>query len=688
MLKRVIVPLLIGLALLTALAACGPAMSSENGDAETETGEEAIAASENGGDDGEGDVFESLDEEETEANDEPATDEEPAGDAEAETSFAVQADSAQVDESGIEVGFTEAGRPYRGAAAAPVVLKEFSDYQCPFCARFSNQTMPGLLENQVAAGEVVVIFHDFPLTSIHPQAMLASHAARCAGEQGAAAYWAMHDRLFADQNEWGNDQAAQLFSQYAADLGLDVAQFEACQEEERYIGEIETDLAVGQEQGVRSTPTFFVNDQILVGAQSLETFNQAIAAVQEGEEIAAQPDAEPEAEEPMVAPTPAAIPVASENVAGAIGDPEAPVTIVEYTDYQCPYCSRHSQQTLPQIIENLVENGRVYYVLKDFPLDNLHPQARSAAAAARCAGEQDAYWEMHDALFDSQSEWGQAGDATAVYTSQAETLGLDTSAFTECLESNKYLNAIQANLEEGQSLGVRGTPAFFIDGYPVSGAQPFELFQYAVDLAEEGALAEAYERPPEPTPVPTPSGPVDVDITGSFATGDPEAPVTIVEFSDYQCPFCARHFSQTMPQIEQNYIDEGLVYYVFKDFPLTNIHPQAVLAAEAARCAGDQGEYVAMHDELFAQQEAWSGRDDAAALFADYAAELDLDVEAFTACLESDRHEAAVQADLEQGVELGVRGTPAFFVNGRFLNGAQPYNAFEQAIERALSETE
>jgi protein-disulfide isomerase len=143
-----------------------------------------------------------------------------------------------------------------------------------------------------------------------------------------------------------------------------------------------------------------------------------------------------------------------------------------------------------------------------------------------------------------------------------------------------------------------------------------------------------------------------------------------------------------MPQIEQNYIDEGLVYYVFKDFPLTNIHPQAVLAAEAARCAGDQGAYVAMHDQLFAQQQTWSGRDDAAALFADYAAELDLDVAAFTACLESDQHEAAVQADLEQGVELGVRGTPAFFVNGRFLNGAQPYNTFEQAIERALSETE
>ena len=598
---------------------------------------------------------------------------------------AVTDDEVEYDAQGIEVGFTEDGHPYRGRRSAPIVMEEFSDYQCPFCARFYAQTLPSLAENQIANGEIVLIFYDFPLNSIHPQATAAANAARCAGEQGAAAYWEMHDLLFADVQAWSNANANDVFGQYARQIGLDDQQFDECQASDKYAQNIQDDLNLGQSRGVNSTPSFFLNNQPLVGAQPLTVFNQAIAAINNGEQIAGDEPEPPPPSQPGIAPTPATIPI--DNIAGAMGDPDAPVTIIEYTDYQCPFCQRHSQETMPQLVTEMIETGRVYYVLKDFPLDQLHPDARAAAVAARCAGEQGAYWEMHDAIFTAQSRWAGQG-ATQVLSEIAAEVGLDVGRYNECVGSGKYDDAVQANLEEGAALGVQGTPAFFINGFPVSGAQPFELFEYGVSLAEEGTLADAYVRQPEsqPTPAPTPSGPVDVPIGDAFSLGSPDAPIVVVEYTDFQCPFCSRHFQQTFPQIKANFIDTGQVRYVFKDFPLTSIHPQAVSAAVAARCAGDQGAYVAMHDLLFANQTAWSNQSDTSTIYTGYADQLGLDTAVFGDCLGSAEHEAAVQADLEEGVSLGVRGTPAFFINGNFVSGAQPYAVFEQAISGFLED--
>ncbi len=588
-----------------------------------------------------------------------------------------------VDANGIPVGFTAEGRPFRGNIDAPIVMEEFSDYQCPYCASFSAETLPSLLRDQVANGEMVVIYYDFPLSSIHPQAAAAANAARCAGENGPAAYWAMHDRLFTDMTEWSHGQANAVFAGYAGELGFGGEAFAACLEENRYAEAVDADQALGQSRGVGSTPTFFLNDQPVIGAYPLDYFNQAIAAVNAGDAIAAQPTAA--ARNPGVAPTPAAI--ALDDLAFERGEADASVTIVEYTDYQCPYCLRHAQETLPRLLSEMIETGRVRYVVKDFPLDSIHPEARSAAVAARCAEEQDAYWEMHDALFAAQGEWGGQGEgAAAVYATLAADLGLDAGAFTACLASGRHDAVVQANQDEGISLGVTGTPAFFINGYPVSGAQPYELFEYAIGLAEEGTLGEAYVSQ-EPQPEPTPSGPVEVNTDGAYSIGEADAPVTIIEFTDYQCPFCSRHAQETYPQIRANYVDAGQVRYVFMDFPLSSIHPQAQLTAEAARCAGDQGQFVTMHDLLFARQQEWAGREDAAEVLAGYAGELGLDGTAFGDCLASGVHEAAVLADLAEGVRVGVDGTPAFFINGVFVSGAQPYEVFQELIERFLAET-
>ena len=601
----------------------------------------------------------------------------------------ITAAAMETDAKGLPVGFTDDGRPYRGNPHAPVVIEEFSDFQCPFCARFADQTLPSIEENQIRNGDALLIFYDFPLTNLHPQATAAANAARCAGEQGAPAYWAMHDLLFTDVPAWSSSNATAVFISYAQDLGLEMESFTTCVQNDTYLDAIQADFDLGRSRGISSTPSFFINDQPIIGAQPLAAFDQAIAIIQDGGELPSNGQQQA-AQQPFVAPTPAAIVFADH--AGVLGNDSAPVTIVEFTDYQCPYCQRHNQETMPQLLEQLVASGRVRYVLKDFPLDSIHPDARQAAVAARCAGEQDLYWEMHDALFANQQQWaGLGAGASTVFTNLAISVGADSSSFEQCLSSGRHDDIIEDNLQEGVRLGVRGTPAFFIDGFPVNGAQPYELFEYAVALAEEGTLADAYkpqEQQQQQQPEP-PQEPVEVSTeTAVFAIGNPDAPVEIIEYTDFQCPFCQRHFLQTFPQIKAQYIDTGQVRYVFKDLPLTTIHPQAFLAAEAARCAADQGAYLEMHNLLFTTQGEWSGSSAAATMFTDYASQLGLDSDTFSACLTNHAQETAVQADMDEAIGFGISGTPAFFVNGNFVNGAQPFSVFSQVIDKMLADAD
>jgi protein-disulfide isomerase len=135
----------------------------------------------------------------------------------------------------------------------------------------------------------------------------------------------------------------------------------------------------------------------------------------------------------------------------------------------------------------------------------------------------------------------------------------------------------------------------------------------------------------------------------------------------------------------EQYVDTGIVQYVFKDFPLTQIHPEALKASEAARCAMDQGAFLEMHDTIFNRQQEWGGSDPVE-VFTGYAGELGLDTDAFGECLSSGQHEAAVIADLQEGVALGVTGTPSFFINGYGLTGAQPFEVFQQAIDSLMEQ--
>lgn len=168
-----------------------------------------------------------------------------------------------------------------------------------------------------------------------------------------------------------------------------------------------------------------------------------------------------------------------------LGDANAPVTIVEFSDMQCPFCGRFFQQTLPQIKSQYIDTGKVKLVFRDFPL-SFHPYAEPAAIGADCANEQGKFWEYHDAVFSTQDTWVNSADPDAALKQIAAGLGVNTATFNSCYDTKKYASEVQADFQDGVSVGVSGTPSFYIGspskGYvQLVGAQPFSAFKAAID---------------------------------------------------------------------------------------------------------------------------------------------------------------------------------------------------------------
>ncbi|MEM3087183.1 MAG: thioredoxin domain-containing protein [Halobacteria archaeon] len=172
------------------------------------------------------------------------------------------------------------------------------------------------------------------------------------------------------------------------------------------------------------------------------------------------------------------------------GNTNAKVQLIEFSDYQCPFCRRHYTQTAPTLLADYVRSGKVLYAYRDFPLDNIHPGATPWAIAARCAGEQGKYKALHDKIFDEQSKQGQGTisyeDYAAVAKQWAQELGLDAGAFNACLDSRKYARQVQRDLQDGFAAGVSGTPSFFVGnpqkGYVrIEGARELALFKQTLD---------------------------------------------------------------------------------------------------------------------------------------------------------------------------------------------------------------
>lgn len=216
-----------------------------------------------------------------------------------------------------------------------------------------------------------------------------------------------------------------------------------------------------------------------------------------------------------------------------------------------------------------------------------------------------------------------------------------------------------------------------------------ELTDVKRELSEIKTLLSRVTGRRNPAPAPQIA---KVLVENKPAKGDPKAPLTMVEFSDYDCPFCRRFAIQVMPRLQKEYIDTGKLRYVFRDFPLTRIHPRAKGKHVAAHCSGEQGKYWEMHDVLFLKSKVRSPDQ-----INGHAKALGLDQAKFSECVKSKRYDAHIATDLADGQKAGVRGTPTFFIGptadgntitGRAVRGAQPYAAFKRTLDAVLAELE
>lgn len=219
----------------------------------------------------------------------------------------------------------------------------------------------------------------------------------------------------------------------------------------------------------------------------------------------------------------------------------------------------------------------------------------------------------------------------------------------------------------------------------------------AVAILATGGLGRISSTADELPPPGDSGGPVQVSVDDDPVMGDPNAPITVVEFSDYECPFCKSFFTETLSQIKSAYIDTGKVKFVYRDLPLSFHDPAATKEALAANCARDQGgdeKYFLYHDEIFARTVS-NGEGMKAADYAAAATKIGLDVPAFNSCLSSDKFDAEIQNDLADAQKYGAGGTPTFFVGksdpsgtftGTTVSGAQPFASFQQVIDALLAE--
>jgi protein-disulfide isomerase len=342
------------------------------------------------------------------------------------------------------------------------------------------------------------------------------------------------------------------------------------------------------------------------------------------------------------------------------GPDTAPVTIVEFSDFECPFCA-----TIPPVITQLLEQypGQIRLVFKHSPLP-IHKNAPLAHEAALAAGLQGKFWEMHDLLFARQKQLSMAD-----LVGYAEALHLDVPAFTAALTDRRLKPIVDQDLIEARAFGVNATPTFFVNGQRYSGAATLATLKGFVDRAlGKPAAATA-------TAVSAGQRVSHINTDGAPRRGAEDAQVTIVEFSDLQCPFC-RQATPVLDWVMTAY--DGRVKWLFKHFPLS-IHPNAMLAHQAALAAAEQGKFWVMHDALFADQKNVK-RDALVAA----AARFGLDVPRFTADLDSPRLKARIETERREGTALGVTGTPTFFINGRKVVGFKTHEEMKAIIEQEL----
>ncbi len=611
-----------------------------------------------------------------------------------------------------ESALAELPSPAIGGDEPKVRIFEVSGFQCPFCAR-GGETMKEVLEKY--GDDVQLVFKHNPL-GFHQEGFPSAIVSMAAHKQGK--FWEMHSLLFSDTRALREEK----YREYAREIGLDMELFERHVADPALRSRIERDQGAALALGARGTPAFFINGINISGAQPLEKFVEIIdEEIEKADELLAQgvpraevalkateqnedtaklvdfwyrgrrppppPAEKPKAEKPEPQKKPKVdtttvwhLPVRDDDPMKGARD--ALVTIVEFSNFQCPFCSRVAPTT-KRLVEEYGDQVRV--VFKHYPLD-FHKDAPLAAEASLAAHAQGKFWEMHDLIFEDQKSLSRE-----VFEDYAEQLGLDMERFRRELDEGVHTAHVEGDKQIAQRIEVRGTPSLFVNGRRAAGVSYEDLKpQVEEELKRARALVEAGTPRDELYQSIIKSGRrllpferkvVSIDTEGAPSYGPDNAPVTIVKFSEFECPACSR-VGAPLKRVVRHY--DGRVRLVFKNFPLPR-HRDAALAAEAGLAAHAQGRFWDMHDVMF-QNRAALGRGD----LERYAGMLGLDMRAFKNALDRRRYRAQVAEDIAAGRAAGVRGTPTVFVNGRRYNsqmGGFSADAIIQAIDEHILRT-
>lgn len=388
-------------------------------------------------------------------------------------------------------------------------------------------------------------------------------------------------------------------------------------------------------------------------------------------------------------PPPSPLPIGDAPTVGVVG---APITLVELSDFQCPYCAK-VQPTVKELLD--LYPGRIRYVFKNNPLA-MHKDARAAALAALAAARQGKWRQMSEALFANQR--ALKPDDLMRY---AEAAGLDLARFRTDVSDPVLAAHVDADMALAAKLGATGTPTFYVNGRKLAGARPLDALKDLVEdeLKRADALVGlgmppervsaaltwmdlAGAAPPPPT-APTPKSPVAAEGEHLAVRFTPEHPwrgaadplVTMVVFHDYQCPYCGR-LDRTVDELLRRY--DGTLRVVLMQLPLA-FHKQAHMAAQAALAAGEQGLYWEYHARLLADTKSLSRAD-----LIRTGRDVGLDTVRLGAALDRGRFAGFVSRDAQEAELLGVRATPTTVINGHVVRGAKPADAFAKVIDEEL----
>lgn len=576
--------------------------------------------------------------------------------------------------------------PSIGPKNALVTIVGVSDFQCPFCSR-AVSTLGKLLRTYPK--ELRIVFANNPL-AFHSRAKAAALAALAAHRQGR--FWKMHDMLFANQRKLTDEN----FQLWAIEGGLDIKQFNKDRGDPALLRQVEREQRAAAALGARGTPAFFINGQQLNGAQPFAKFKAVVdsalltarrlrssgkrdaalmlASFEAGDPVKGKLVAEyffgdgpvPDKPPPLGRRSPKKLALKKSNyeVWNIPVDPrkdhiqgdsrKAVVTIVAYSDFECPFC-RRGAVSLNKL--RALYGDKVRLVFRHYPLP-FHRNAMGAHRAAVAAGNQGKFWQLHDKIFDNQRKMKDAD-----LLEMAKEIGLKLKRFNVDRASPKSGSRVARDMASSQSLGLRGTPNFFFNGRKLRGARPLALMKKIVDEELKKAKGKRGHRYYEQLVA---KGKVystlkstvhKLDLQGLPSTGPKKAKVTLTIFTDFQCPFCVRALGGVNALAKRF---PKRLRVVYAHYPL-NFHKQARQAARLAQLAYETGGFSAYEQvarQLYASQRNLTA--------------VELERIAKQAGLKTDvvrpgatGFDAAIDRSMATAKRAGLRGTPTLYINGR-----------------------